>query len=159
MSCTDGQNEFFRDREHEPIGFKFKLIHEGFVAMFNRELKEDDITFSQVMVISYLDEHKDKKVTQKDISEALHIKHPTTIGLLKRLEEKGMIKNVTDPDNRRCRNVTLSEKGLEFVDKRRERRKNTDYYLVNGMTEEEIESLRKLLDKVIDNMGSINTRC
>lgn len=159
MSCTDEHNEFFRDREHEPIGFKFKLIHEGFVAMFNRELKEDDITFSQVMVISYLDEHQDKKVTQKDISEALHIKHPTTIGLLKRLEEKGMIKNVTDPDNRRCRNVTLSEKGLEFVDKRRERRKNTDYYLVNGMTEEEIESLRKLLDKVIDNMGSINTRC
>lgn len=159
MSCTDGQNEFFRDREHEPIGFKFKLIHEGFVSMFNRELKEDDITFSQVMVISYLDEHKDKKVTQKDISEALHIKHPTTIGLLKRLEEKGMITNVTDPDNRRCRNVTLSEKGLEFVDKRRERRKNTDYYLVNGMTEEEIESLRKLLDKVIDNMGSINIRC
>lgn len=159
MSCTDGQNEFFRDREHEPIGFKFKLIHEGFVAMFNRELKEDDITFSQVMVISYLDEHKDKKVTQKDISEALHIKHPTTIGLLKRLEEKGMITNVTDPDNRRCRNVTLSEKGLEFVDKRRERRKNTDYYLVNGMTEDEIAALRKLLDKVIDNMGSINTRC
>ena len=157
MSCTDGQNEFFRDREHEPIGFKFKLIHEGFVAMFNRELKEDDITFSQVMVISYLDEHKDKKVTQKDISEALHIKHPTTIGLLKRLEEKGMITNVTDPDNRRCRNVTLSEKGLEFVDKRRERRKNTDYYLVNGMTEDEIAALRKLLDK--DNMGSINTRC
>ncbi|SEG03025.1 DNA-binding transcriptional regulator, MarR family [Butyrivibrio sp. Su6] len=158
MSCTDEQNEFFRDREHEPIGFKFKLIHEGFVAMFNRELKEDDITFSQVMVISYLDEHKDKKVTQKDISEALHIKHPTTIGLLKRLEEKGMITNVTDPDNRRCRNVTLSEKGLEFVDKRRERRKNTDYYLVNGMTEDEIAALRKLLDKVIDNMGSINTR-
>lgn len=156
MSCADRQNELFRDRDQEPIGFKFKLIHEAFVAMFNRELKEDDITFSQVMVISYLDEHRDSKVTQKDISDALRIKHPTTIGLLKRLEEKGMITNVVDPDNRRCRNVTLSDKGLEFVERRRERRKNVDFYLVNGMTEEEVTYLKKLLDKVIDNMGSLN---
>ncbi len=157
MSCVEEPKELFRDREHEPIGFKFKLIHEAFVAMFNRQLKEDDITFSQLMVISYLDEHRDQKVTQKDISDALHIKHPTTIGLLKRLEEKEMITNVTDPDNRRCRNVTLTEKGMEFVITRRERRKNTDDYLVSGMTDEEISTLRILLDKVIDNMQSMDT--
>jgi MarR family multiple gene transcriptional regulator MgrA len=67
-----------------------------------------------------------------------------------------MITNVVDPDNRRCRNVTLSDKGLEFVERRRERRKNVDFYLVNGMTEEEVTYLKKLLDKVIDNMGSLN---
>lgn len=157
MSCEEEQKELFRDREHEPIGFKFKLIHEAFVAMFNRQLKEDDITFSQLMVISYLDEHRNQKVTQKDISDALHIKHPTTIGLLKRLDEKEMITNVTDPDNRRCRNVTLTEKGMDFVIARRERRKNTDDYLVSGMTDEEISTLRRLLDKVIDNMQSMDT--
>jgi MarR family multiple gene transcriptional regulator MgrA len=156
MSSTEDGKEFFRDREHEPVGFKFKLIHEAFVAMFNRQLKEDDITFSQLMVISYLDEHSNQKVTQKDISDALHIKHPTTIGLLKRLEEKEMITNITDPDNRRCRNVTLTEKGIAFVEKRRERRKNTDDYLVSGMTEDEIRQLRLLLDRVIDNMQSLN---
>jgi MarR family multiple gene transcriptional regulator MgrA len=156
MSSTEDGKEFFRDREHEPGGFKFKLIHEAFVAMFNRQLKEDDITFSQLMVISYLDEHSNQKVTQKDISDALHIKHPTTIGLLKRLEEKEMITNITDPDNRRCRNVTLTEKGIAFVEKRRERRKNTDDYLVSGMTEDEIRQLRLLLDRVIDNMQSLN---
>ncbi len=156
MSCNEDGKEFFRDREHEPIGFKFKLIHEAFVAMFNRQLKEDDMTFSQLMLISYLDEHKEQKVTQKDISEALHIKHPTTIGLLKRLEEKEMITNVTDPDNRRCRNVTLTDKGMDFVITRRERRKHTDDYLVSGMTEDEIRQLRLLLDRVIDNMQSLN---
>ena len=114
------------------------------------------MTFSQLMLISYLDEHKEQKVTQKDISEALHIKHPTTIGLLKRLEEKEMITNVTDPDNRRCRNVTLTDKGMDFVITRRERRKHTDDYLVSGMTEDEIRQLRLLLDRVIDNMQSLN---
>jgi MarR family multiple gene transcriptional regulator MgrA len=68
-----------------------------------------------------------------------------------------MITNVTDPDNRRCRNVTLTEKGMEFVITRRERRKNTDDYLVSGMTDEEISTLRRLLDKVIDNMQSMDT--
>ena len=48
------------------------------------------MTFSQMILVSYLWENREKKITQKDISEALHIKHPTTIGLLKRLEEKEM---------------------------------------------------------------------
>ena len=152
MSCVEEPKELFRDREHEPIGFKFKLIHEAFVAMFNRQLKEDDITFSQLMVISYLDEHRNQKVTQKDISDALHIKHPTTIGLLKRLEEKEMLSVVVDPENRKYRNIALTEKGVTFIENDRVRRRNTDEYMVEGMTQEEIKILRSLLDRVYDNM-------
>ena len=101
MNCEDNPGRLFRDREHEPTSFKFRLIHESFAAIINRQLKDDDLTFSQLMLISYVWENRDKKVTQKDISLALHIKHPTTIGLLKRLEEKEMLKVVVDPDNRR----------------------------------------------------------
>ncbi len=116
------------------------------------------MTFSQLMVVSYLEENSDKKVTQKDISEALHIKHPTTIGLIKRLEEKEMINVVVDPDNRKYRNITLTKKAKEYSERRRERRKHTDSYLVNGMTDDEIRQLRVLLDKVIDNMNELDRK-
>lgn len=154
--CTEDNRHYFRDRDHEPVSFKFKLIHESFVAIFNRQLKDDDMTFSQLMVVTYLEENTEKRVTQKDISEALHIKHPTTIGLIKRLEEKEMIKVVVDPDNRKYRNITLTKKGADYIAMSKERRKNTDSYLVNGMTEDEVKKLRELLDKVIDNMDALN---
>lgn len=149
--AKDGR-EFFRDREHEPLSFKFKLIHECFAKLLNRRLKEEDMTFSQIIVIYYLWEHRNQKVTQKDITDALHIKHPTTIGLLKRLEDKEMLKVVVDPDNRKYRNITLTERGVEFIEADKERKIHTDQYMVEGMTEDEIKQLRNLLDRVYDNM-------
>lgn len=156
MICDDkGDREFFRDKEHEPISFKFRLIHESFAAMLNRELREVDLTFSQFIVVAYLWENRDKKITQKDISEAMHIKHPTTIGLLKRLEEKEMVKVAVDPDNRKYRNITITEKGEQFIDQNHKRRKFTDSKLTKGMTEDEIKELRRLLDKVNDNLEEL----
>ncbi len=156
MECGGDTRKFFRDREHEPLSFKFKLINESFVAMLNRHLKEDDMTFSQLILISYLWENREKKVTQKDISDALHIKHPTTIGLLKRLEEKGMLEVVVDPDNRKYRNVALTDKGIRCIENDRMRKRYTDEYMVEGMTDEEIRLLRSLLDRVYDNMKAMN---
>jgi MarR family multiple gene transcriptional regulator MgrA len=155
MNCQNDGQVLFRDREHEPIGFKFRLIHESFAAIINRQLKDDDMTFSQLILISYVWENRDRKVTQKDISEALHIKHPTTIGLLKRLEEKEMLTVMVDPDNRKFRNIVLTPKGEKFVEFNRERRRYTDSYLTEGMTSEEVLILRKLLDRVIDNMQEL----
>ena len=156
MTCFNKDREFVRDKSHESISFKFKLIHEAFANMFNNQLREDDMTFSQLMVISILWERRDQKVTQKDISEALHIKHPTTIGLLKRLEEKEMVKIVVDPDNRKYRNIAITKKGEQFIEKNKERRNQMNDLLTHGMDEQEIDMLRNLLDKIIDNMRCIN---
>lgn len=156
MTFVNEKKEFFRDKEHEPLSFKFRLIHEAFACMFNRQLREDDMTWSQLMVVSLLWERRDEKVTQKDISEALHIKHPTTIGLLKRLEEKEMIKVVVDPDNRKYRNIAMTEKGEKFIVMNKERRHAMDASLTYGMNEEEVKMLRGLLDRVIDNMAYMN---
>ena len=155
MKCIREETDTFRDREHEPVAFKFRLIHESFAATFNRQMKDDDMTFSQVILLSYLWENRERKVTQKDISEALHIKHPTTIGLLKRLEEKGMLKVVVDPDNKKFRNIAITSKGEAFIEMDHERRKERENSLVKGMTADEIKQLRHLLDKVYDNMKEL----
>ena len=155
MNCEEDPRILFRDREHEPTSFKFRLIHESFAAIINRQLRDEDMTFSQLVLISYVWENRNNKVTQKDISKALHIKHPTTIGLLKRLEEKEMLTVIVDPDNKKYRNIVLTPKGEKFVERNKERKRFTDSSLTEGMTEEEVDQLRKLLDKVIDNLQSL----
>lgn len=155
MSSQDDEKKYFRDREHEPLSFKFRLIHESFACMINRHLKEEDMTFSQMILIFYLWENRDRKITQKDITEAMHIKHPTTIGLLKRLEEKEMLKVVVDPDNRKYRNIALTEKGITFIKNDGDRKRHTEEDMVKGMSSKEIKQLRDLLDKVYDNMQAM----
>ena len=63
-----------------------------------------------------------------------------------------MLSVVVDPENRKYRNIALTEKGVTFIENDRVRRRNTDEYMVEGMTQEEIKILRSLLDRVYDNM-------
>ncbi len=155
MGSENEGRKCFPDRDREPISFKFKLIHEMFAADINRQLKDDDLTFSQLLVLSYLQHNTSDKVTQKDLSQALHIKHPTTIGLLKRLEEKEMLEVVVDSDNRKYRNIILTPKGEQLMEANKKRRTFLDRTLVKGMTDEEKKELRRLLDKVYDNMSEV----
>ena len=113
------------------------------------------MTFSQMILMFYLWENREKKITQKDITDAMHIKHPTAIGLLKRLEEKEMLKVIVDPENRKYRNIALTEKGMTYVENDRKRKRHTDEDMVKGMSEEEVAQLRNLLDKVYDNLQNI----
>ena len=40
--------------EDAPLGYKFKRIHEMFRARMNVDMKESDLTFSQMEILFYL---------------------------------------------------------------------------------------------------------
>ncbi len=144
-----------QDRDSQPLGYKFKLINDKFTKYRNETLKKDDLTFSQSKILFYLLWHQDEKVTQKDLCEAVHVKHPTMIGLLNRLEEKEMIVRNVDPENKRCRIISMTDKASAFLEKNKERHEDRDRMLVRGMSDEEIRTLRRLLDIVYQNMKDI----
>ena len=99
-----------------PIHLKFKMIGEGFKQRFNTVLKKYDLTFSQFGVICYLREHKDEKIYIKKLGEVFNLTHPTVVGIINRLEEKGFIETRPDSENKRYRIITLTAKGMEFKD-------------------------------------------
>lgn len=141
-----------RDKEKEPLGLKIKMINEKFIQNLNKELKEKDMTFSQMGILWYLEHNMDHKVTQKELSMALQVKHPTTIGLLKRLEEKEMVQIEVDEDNHKYRNISITEKALDFLKASKRHRDEMDNMLTVGMTVEECKLFRELLDKALDNL-------
>ena len=49
---------------------------------------------------------------QGDIEEALKLSNPTVSGTLDRLERKGLVKRLPDPENRRVNQIALTEKAL-----------------------------------------------
>ena len=144
-----------RNRNEEPLGFKFKLIHECFEKNLNEQLRGDDLTASQMSLLTYLFHNQDHDVSQKELCEGMCIKHPTVIGILDRLEDKGMIRREVNEENHKFRNVLLTQKALDLQMNVKRHHQKTESTLVKGMTADEIAKQRNILDKVYDNMKDI----
>jgi len=90
------------------ISFLIKLIGDTIETKSNKRLKPYGITLSQERVLAYLYERKSEKTSQKDMEEYFQVTHPTIIGILKRLESKGLIYSEVDEIDKRVRNISLS---------------------------------------------------
>lgn len=140
--------------EDAPLGYKFKRIHEMFRARMNVDMKERDLTFSQMEILFYLEKHSDHAINQQELCDAVQVSHPTMIGLINRMEEKNLVVRRTDPLNRRSRYIEMTQKSQEILRQTRERRHRNDRMLVKGFTDEETKELNRLLGMVYRNMQS-----
>lgn len=129
-----------------------KKLDKVFKQNFDQELERVGLTFSQMRVLRFLEDNPNTKITQKDISKKLDIQHSTTIGLLKRMQEKGLVTVVVDEDNRRCRNIFLTSKAEEISCEMERGRTIMENRVVASFTEEEKEIFYRLLNKAIDNL-------
>ena len=136
-----------------PVHFKFKMIGEGFKQRFNSDLKKYDLTFSQFGIICYLQKHQDEKTYIKKLGEVFNLTHPTVVGLINRLEEKGFVETKADSDNRRFRIITLTDKGSNLKKEMDRGRDAMERRIMKGFSDEEKRELNSLLDKVIENIS------
>ena len=136
----------------EHYGVLIKKLDKVFKQNFDQELERVGLTFSQMRVLRFLEDNPNTKITQKDISKELDIQHSTTIGLLKRMQEKGLLTVVVDEDNRRCRNIFLTSKAEEISCEMERGRTIMENRVVASFTEEEKEIFYRLLNKAIDNL-------
>ena len=136
----------------EHYGVLIKKLDKVFKQNFDQELERVGLTFSQMRVLRFLEDNPNTKITQKDISKELDIQHSTTIGLLKRMQEKGLVTVVVDEDNRRCRIIFLTSKAEEISCEMERGRTIMENRVVASFTEEEKEIFYRLLNKAIDNL-------
>ena len=143
--------------EDAPLAFQIKMLDEKMTAIWNAELSAYGLTFSQFPILVYLIRNQDHKVTQKELCEAVHVKHPTMIGLLDRLEEKDLVVRRRDEENHRFNRIALSERGLEMMQSFRLDRIRSDQQTVEGLSEAEMQELSRMLGLVYRNVKRIET--
>ena len=117
-----------------------------------RERGMAEVTPMQIWIIGYLHDHCDQDIFQKDIERAFTITRSTVTGILKLMEKNGYIMRITVPEDARLKKLVLTKKGEDILQKVREHRDEMERLLVNGMTEEEINALFQLLDKLKQNL-------
>lgn len=136
----------------EYFGRKFKMIDQLFKFRMNKNLEMLDITFAQMQVLIYLEQHEDKNVTQKMLSEEFKVKHSTMAGILQRMLEKELIAITIDENNKRYKNITKTEKSNKIRTKIKIHRDYTESVVLKDFSVEEVEILSNLLDRVYDNL-------
>lgn len=143
------------NKNAQPLGIKIKLINEKIKQHLNDRLKDNNLTLSQFMVLKYLKQHDNEKVSQKELAQAVQVTHPTMIGLIDRLEEKGMVSRQVDGNDRRYRYIRLTDMGRQYLNQSKQDAEVMDSALVRNFTQEEVAVLKSLLDKVYENISDL----
>ena len=136
-----------------PVGFLFKQINNVYEKDFNNRLRTLGITASQCAVLDFLFNSSKEEVNQKDIEKALSLKNPTVTGILHRLDEKGFVLVVPSARDKRCKNVYLTEKAYDIQRRMEADRRKIDKNLTLGMSRKEVQSLQKMLNRVLYNVA------
>jgi DNA-binding MarR family transcriptional regulator len=134
------------------VGYQFKIIDEKIKVRADADLKRHDLTLMQTRVLGFLAE-MGGRTTQKEIEDDLQVSHPTVVGLVSRMEQKDFLTTRTDPMDRRNKLVELTEKALEIgrdIDVTVEQH---DAELLQGFSEQEVETLKGFLRRINHNLG------
>lgn len=139
--------------ENRDIGFIIKNISEIMDKKFNKRLKAMGITCSQMRILSYLFEHKDQDVTQRQLESYFGISHPTTVGIINRLEGKGLILCKMSDKDRRQKIISLRKPADGQCQQCEEQKKQNERRMLEGFSAEDTNELKRLLNKLYINIS------
>lgn len=136
-------------------GLLIKQISDQISKTSNNELREDNITLSQLRCLEYIHENPKEKVPLKEIEAHFHISQPTLAGLISRLCQKGMVVTETSEINSRAKTVSLTHAGKDLFLKFDERRDLMENSLLNTLTDTEKQTFYELLIKVHNGLKNV----
>ncbi len=140
--------------EEKTIATLIKCITNEYEKSYNQALSSFGITTSQCAVLNYLFETDREYVNQKDIENHLNLSNPTVTGLLKRLDEKGYVLIVPNNQDRRKKNVHLTEQAFDMQRKIDNIRRKMDRSLLRGMKKRDADCVQRYLEKMLYNIES-----
>lgn len=136
----------------EDVGLLIKMIHETIDKVANRHLAPLGLTMAQMRFLEYLGSKEKKKATQKEFEDHFGISHPTTVGILKRLEKKNLVTTRTDPKDRRNKIVEPGTNETLFHAEMEQFRIEMEERLLKGLDEKRKRDLIELLHILYRNV-------
>ncbi len=92
-------------------------------------------------------------VSQRSLTSMMNIAAPTVSGILKRMDEAGLIERRVDTEDERVVRVLLTRKGRRKGAAARALVDEVEQVLIAGLTRTQLRSSHRLLRKLRDNLG------
>ena len=137
----------------ESTGLKIKMINNAFYQRFNQSVTDCGLTCSQAFILGFIMSRHNTPTYQKDIEINFNIRHPTANGLLKRLVEKGFITCFPCENDKRLKQINVTERALQLHQKIIEITESFEVQLHQNFSDDEVEQLNLLLSKAMNNLS------
>jgi len=138
------------------LGFLMGNTYRKLSALFQSGLKEYDITPEQWSVLYQVDQADG--LIQKDIAERSGKDRPTTTRILDHLEQKGLVYKQIGENDRRSFRVYITSKGKSLIQETLPIEKQVNSEVRKCLSEQEYETLMKLLITVSGRVNEITER-
>ena len=134
----------------DTVGFLLWDTTRAFTARFSKRIARHGVTFGLWPFLRALWE--EDGLTQRQLSERVRMKGPTTVAAVNRLEERGLVRRTHNEQDGRKINVFLTPEGRRIYDLVMPEVAAINRQGIAGLTESEQEDLKRLLRGLRGNM-------
>ncbi len=112
----------------------------------------DELTLMHGWIVHYLYDRQEEEVFQKDIEKFFSIGRSTVTNIIQLMEKNGYIARESVPGDARLKKVRLTKKGITSHEMLGELIARLDRELVQGITEEELDTFYIVMNKIKGNL-------
>ncbi len=135
--------------QQDKVAILIKKAALEFEKMSNPYFAEYELTVAQYKVLKYLYGEISGTARVTDFEKCYSMTHPTTLGLLENLEKKGFIERIDNPNDKRGKLVSLTDKALNMRDSLLSLGDVIENRFTESLTKREKEELVALLLKLL----------
>ena len=134
------------------LGPQLRYLNNRITQYMDQQFLALDLTSTQSFILHHLSLHENEAMYPKDIEKRFHLTHPTVSGVLQRLEAKNFIVIEPDRADRRCKRIRLTDRARRCDEAVRHAFETLERLMCSGMSEEEQQTLLRLLDLASANL-------
>lgn len=138
--------------ERPDCGKLIKQIHDEMRKNINNAMRAQNMTMAQWDALLELDLAPEKQLSFKELEQRLHIAQSTTVGIISRLEQKGLVEGFGDLNDRRVKLARITPAGMARITEAEQGRAEAEARLLAGLTDTERDIFLALLKKVRDTL-------
>jgi MarR family transcriptional repressor of mepA len=140
------------ESQSSECGMLIKQINDCVARLFNNQVRDADLTLSQIRYLTFLYEHDGALVSFREIQEHFGVSQPTVTGILKRLNSKKLIFSETGSDGGRSKSYGLTQRGVMQLESAEAARKDQEERLLSPLNDEERAAFQDMLTRILDNL-------
>lgn len=131
---------------YELLGFQLRMAHAVLYRQFVVSLEDLDLTPRQYAVLQIIADGPG--ISQIDIAGLLAMDRPTTMAIVNRLQDRGLIERRASSSDRRRQELHLTPDGADFVERAEVRVAEHEARMTQRYTAEELATLMALVRRL-----------
>lgn len=139
-----------------PFGAVVSLIYRSRFVFLNNHLRPLGLSAGQYPVLMLL--AKEQNIMQDTLVRHYHLDKGTIARAVRKLEDGGYIRRITDPGNRRAVRLFLTEKGEHAIPLLHAINREWENLISTGLSKEKMAALRSLIHHAAQNSFTILER-